>query len=94
MPSQSQPQATPQFDSPLVDPQVGTLSIPWQYFLTWVYNQLGGRTGASATGIFLASPPQHAGSVGSPGQIAFDQNFFYVCIGTNSWKRSALLGSF
>ena len=36
-----------------------------------------------------AAPASSAGA-GTPGQIAYDQNFLYVCIRANVWKRIAL----
>lgn len=42
------------------------------------------------------APPATSGSAGVAGQIAFDDDFFYVCIRTNTaiqaalWKRLAL----
>lgn len=29
-------------------------------------------------------------SPGNPGEISWDQNYLYVCVGTNSWKRISL----
>lgn len=34
--------------------------------------------------------PASATSAGIQGQIAEDDNFFYVCIATNTWKRVAI----
>ena len=34
--------------------------------------------------------PAHANSTGTPGQIAYDSNYVYICIATNTWKRSLL----
>jgi hypothetical protein len=36
------------------------------------------------------APPATSKSAGIAGQIAYDQNFFYVCIGVNQWKRIPL----
>jgi hypothetical protein len=36
--------------------------------------------------------PATSGASGSPGQIAYDQNYIYVCVGANAWKRAALNG--
>lgn len=33
------------------------------------------------------SPPVSSSSVGTAGQISYDSDYFYICIGTNSWKR-------
>jgi hypothetical protein len=37
-----------------------------------------------------SSAPAKSSSAGTPGQIAYDQNYLYVCTGNNSWKRSPL----
>ncbi len=34
--------------------------------------------------------PATAGATGTTGQIAWDSNYIYVCVSTNTWKRSAL----
>ncbi len=36
------------------------------------------------------SPPASAAASGTAGQIAFDQNYIYICTGTNTWKRVAI----
>jgi hypothetical protein len=38
----------------------------------------------------VSSPPASASSPGTPGEIARDSNYFYVCIGTASWRRTPL----
>jgi hypothetical protein len=42
--------------------------------------------------VMLSSPnvPGTAGASGQPGQIAWDADYFYVCVGVNSWKRVAI----
>lgn len=37
-----------------------------------------------------SSTPGTAGASGTPGQIAWDGGFIYVCVATNTWKRAAL----
>lgn len=34
--------------------------------------------------------PTSATDPGTAGQIAYDNDFFYVCIATNTWRRTAL----
>lgn len=34
-----------------------------------------------------SSAPTTSGDSGTPGQIAYDSSYLYVCIGTNTWKR-------
>lgn len=38
----------------------------------------------------VVTPPATAISTGIAGQIAYDSNYFYQCVATNTWKRSAL----
>jgi len=40
--------------------------------------------------VLNAKVPTTSGSPGTPGQIQSDQNFIYVCVGQNQWKRIAL----
>lgn len=37
-----------------------------------------------------AKTPASAGATGNVGQFCWDSNYFYVCVATNTWKRSAL----
>ena len=41
------------------------------------------------TGLFKSAPIS-ANSLGTAGDIAFDNQFFYICITTNTWIRTAL----
>jgi hypothetical protein len=53
----------------------------------------GNVVGASAhfSSLFVnLSGPAHSSSPCSPGQLAADQNFVYVCVAANQWKRSPL----
>ena len=34
--------------------------------------------------------PATATSAGTPGMVAYDANFFYLCISHNAWKRVAI----
>jgi hypothetical protein len=34
--------------------------------------------------------PTTTGSTGTVGQFAFDTNFIYICVATNSWRRAAV----
>lgn len=37
-------------------------------------------------------PPGSSGATGSTGEIALDTNWLYVCVGTDTWKRTLLTG--
>lgn len=39
--------------------------------------------------ITWVSPPSSASAVGTPGMVARDSNFLYVCVASNTWKRAA-----
>lgn len=38
----------------------------------------------------VVTAPTLATDTGAAGQIAYDTNYFYVCVATNTWKRAAL----
>jgi hypothetical protein len=37
-------------------------------------------------------PPGSSASPGSTGQLALDTDYLYVCIGTDTWKRTQITG--
>lgn len=43
-----------------------------------------------AEDVIISGTPVTANSVGAPGQVAFDFDWFYICVATNNWKRAAL----
>ena len=52
------------------------------------------KTGTASTGwipLSLSStPPATATSTGISGQTAYDSNYYYICVATNTWKRTPL----
>lgn len=40
--------------------------------------------------VTAAANPFPSNSNGTPGQARYDQNFLYVCVGPNLWKRISL----
>lgn len=52
--------------------------------VTWT--ELGGGN----SGMNWVSVPSNADSTGTAGQVAYDANYFYICVATNTWKRAAL----
>lgn len=42
----------------------------------------------------IVTAPTTTSSTGTPNQVAFDSNYFYVCVAINSWARIALDFSF
>jgi hypothetical protein len=47
-----------------------------------------GPTGPSVT--VSDVPPGSSGAAGATGDLALDSDWLYVCVGTNTWKRTAL----
>jgi hypothetical protein len=43
-------------------------------------------SGGSGTSSYV---PLHNTSIGTTGQVAWDQTYFYTCTATNTWKRTA-----
>lgn len=43
-----------------------------------------------ASPIIPTATPASAGAAGTAGTVAWDGNYVYVCVATNTWKRSAL----
>jgi hypothetical protein len=37
-------------------------------------------------------PPGSSGATGATGQLSLDTDWLYVCVGTNTWKRTLLTG--
>ncbi|HKW09278.1 MAG TPA: hypothetical protein VJO33_02800, partial [Gemmatimonadaceae bacterium] len=46
----------------------------------------------TAAGLWLTTPftPATSAAAGTKGQFAWDANFLYICVATNSWRRSTL----
>ena len=49
-----------------------------------------GPTGASGT--VSATPPGTSGAAGATGDLALDSDWLYVCVATDTWKRTLLTG--
>lgn len=41
-------------------------------------------------GVLFTSAPPTSTSIGIAGDIAYDEQYFYVCVATNKWVRNAL----
>ena len=52
-----------------------------------VWHELGN---SGTSGITWSNVPSSSADTGSPGQIAYDNNYFYVCVAANTWKRATL----
>lgn len=47
---------------------------------------------ATRSGVIInaGTVPSTASDTGIAGQVAWDSDYFYVCVATNTWKRTAL----
>ena len=41
-------------------------------------------------GNMIDTPPASADAEGAPGQMCIDEDYIYVCVDTDTWKRAAL----
>lgn len=75
-----QPVAPPPASTAIVDKQ-GNLTPPWIQWLTSIWDAVAGPAHTTA--------PATSAANGYAGQLAYDQNFLYVYVGS-AWKRIPL----
>lgn len=51
---------------------------------------LSAQTAINASPQIAETVPTSSSAAGQPGSIAFDSNWFYVCVGLNEWRRASL----
>ena len=52
-------------------------------------------TNLTINGLLLTAPStKAANATGVAGQVSWDSNYIYVCVATNTWKRTALVGGY
>lgn len=74
--------------------QAGGGTLQWYQsgsdkIMAWSGRIQASQMDLTAVSVFTTAPTSST-SPGEAGQMAFDANFFYVCVAFNSWKRSAL----
>ena len=52
----------------------------------WTHKQIKGA-GEAAEGKVTANAPSSASDTGEAGTLAFDDDYIYVCVSTDTWKR-------
>jgi|HubBroStandDraft_1064217.scaffolds.fasta_scaffold03156_6 hypothetical protein len=57
---------------------------------SWPWTQWFQAVALRLTRIVSSVPPPTPTSPGSPGQIAFDSTHLWVCVATNTWKKTTL----
>jgi hypothetical protein len=82
-------------NKPVSTAQAAALAAKADFPAGGVNGQLLSRNGTTTawlTPTFTASAaaPATATAAGTPGQVAYDSGFVYVCVAANSWRRSAL----
>lgn len=55
-----------------------------------VLNLLANSANVRATSIKNTSVPATANATGVAGEVRYNTDHFYVCVATNTWKRTAL----
>lgn len=77
-------------DSPAANAE--TKKITLANFFANVSSNAVFKSTLNANGRLLVtgSVPANSSANGTTGQIAFDSNYIYCCVSTNTWKRSAL----
>ena len=65
-------------------------------YVTVTITSGSGPTGATGTtgssGTVSTTPPGSSGAAGATGDLALDSDWLYVCIATDTWKRTLLTG--
>ena len=61
----------------------------WGPILNTALDALDARVVALEPNAFVAAPTA-ADSTGTPGQVAYDSSYFYVCVTTDTWVRTPL----
>lgn len=77
------PNNPPVASEPVLQEGANSFSTGWyQWFTSKVAKILNAPVSSAA--------PATSASTGTPGQIAFDNNSLYVCVGVNAWKKLPL----
>jgi hypothetical protein len=58
--------------------------------LSFVTSGGAGFSFSGGTVSIPSEPPGSSSATGTAGTITWDSNYVYVCVATNTWKRSAL----
>jgi hypothetical protein len=65
-------------------------SVPSGTVLEYLTMASGVSSGGGSSGLSWSSVPEFSSSPGTVGQIAYDNNYFYVATATDNWKRANL----
>jgi hypothetical protein len=76
-------------DARLTDARVPTTHNHVINDITNLQNELDQKQPAGSYAL-LAAPPSTSTSAGTAGEIAYDSQYVYICVATNTWRRAAL----
>lgn len=72
--------------NPIFQPEVKALSNS----LAEYWRELATVVNKHESGIVAVAAPAAANSPGTPGQIAYDASYVYICIANDTWKRASI----
>ena len=55
-----------------------------------VFNRLGGSPGIKNIDDFSVDAPTYADDAGNIGEVSWDENYLYICVAKDTWKRLSL----
>jgi len=67
-------------------------SVNTTNFSTNTLNYLRSNALSGFNALGWVTPPSATNSTGLPGALSYTNNYLYICVGTNVWKRT-ILGS-
>ena len=75
-----------------VDPTLKNKKITLNEFSNYLNTKYLTLSGGVMTGALSleSSPPASSSATGITGEITWDNNYIYICVATNTWKRSQL----
>lgn len=82
-------------NTPLLDPATLPANLKASLssvYMIWAWQQwlLTVGVGVNASPQIQSTIPSSSSSAGDLGDISFDDNFLYVCVNLNTWRRVAL----
>jgi hypothetical protein len=75
--------------TPVAALQFDETGDPAEPVMIWPGRIVANHIDVTSLSLF-ATVPTTSTSTGEAGQMAYDANYFYVCIASNTWKRTAL----
>jgi hypothetical protein len=77
---ESYPTATPRLPDLLLGTDSGSTNVTKNFTIESIYDNI----------ILNSTVPASASDTGTAGQVAYDADYLYVCVATDTWKRVAI----